>query len=269
MNNIFNNEEKFHDEWAKSEKIDSILVDDNFESCVVPEKKFVMSNLGDIKDKKLLDIGCGLGESSVYFAKKGAEVYASDISMEMLRKTLELADIHNVKLNVLKSTSDKIDIEDEYFDIVYAGDILHHVDIDDTLKEIKRILKKDGIFICIEPLAHNPAINIFRLLSPKVRTKDEHPLKMKDVKLFNKYFKNVKYDMFWFITNYIFFKYYFFDKVDPNKERYWKKIIEDANNVEKLYYKLENVDNFIKKVFPFIKSWFRYIVIVGNNRIDL
>ena len=38
--------------------------------------------LGDLNGKTLLDIGCGLGEASVYFAIRGAEVTSRDISKE-------------------------------------------------------------------------------------------------------------------------------------------------------------------------------------------
>ena len=144
---ILEKEEKFHDEWAKSVNIDNILVDEYFESCTTPENKYLIKKIGDIKGKKLLEIGCGFGEASVYFAKQGAEVTATDLSGEMLNIALELAKKHNVEIKTLKSASDKIEVEDESFDIVYAGNLLHHVDIDNTLKEVYRILRGGGIFI--------------------------------------------------------------------------------------------------------------------------
>lgn len=233
MDNILEKEEKFHDEWANSENIDNILVDEYFESCTTPENKYILEKLGNIQGKKLLEIGCGLGEASVYFAKKGADVTASDLSGGMLKVALELAKKHNVTIKTLKSPSDKIEVEDEYFDIVYAGNLLHHVNIDTTLKE--------------------------------VRTEDEHPLKMRELKLFKKYFSDVEYDTFWLFTNFIFVKYYFIDKVNPNKERYWKKIIKDAKNIEKLYSKLENLDKIAKKLFPFLKRYCWNISIICHK----
>lgn len=148
MDNIFEKEEKFHDEWANSESIDDILVDEYFESCTTPENKYILEKLGCIKGKRLLEIGCGLGEASVYFAKKGADVTASDLSGGMLKVASELAKKHNVNIKTLKSRSDKIEAEDGYFDIVYAGNLLHHVDIDSTLKEVSRVLIRVG-GICI------------------------------------------------------------------------------------------------------------------------
>ena len=86
---------------------------------------------------------------------------------------------------------------------------------------------------------------------------------MKELKLFRKYFSNVEYETFWLFTNLIFVKYYFIDKVNPNKERYWKKIINDAKNIERLYYKFEKIDNVLKKIFPFLKRYCWNIAIIS------
>lgn len=88
---------------------------------------------------------------------------------------------------------------------------------------------------------------------------------MQELKLFKKYFSYVEYDTFWLFTNFIFIKYYFIDKVNPNKERYWKKIIKDADNVKKLYSKLEKVDNAIKRIFPFLKRYCWNIAIICHK----
>lgn len=261
---ILKKEEDFHDNWAKQTDLDNILVDEYFESCTTPENKYIINKLGDLKGKKLLDIGCGLGESSVYFAKKGAIVTASDISLEMLNLSLRLAKKHNVNIETLKCQSDKIPVEDNSYDVIYAGNILHHVNLEDTIKEIHRILRGGGgQFVSMDPLVHNPAINIYRKLAKEVRTEDEHPIKMSELKLFKKYFNNVEYDCFWLFTNFIFVKYYFIDKVNPNEERYWKKIIKDAHDIEKLYCRLEKIDNIVKKVFPFLKRYCWNIAIIS------
>ena len=100
------------------------------------------------KGDKILDIGAGAGEYSLYFARKGFEVSA-----------IELAD-SNVKAFRKKITADdKIDLcqgnaldlsryADEYFDIVLLFGPLYHlqssVDKLRCISEAKRVCKKDG-----------------------------------------------------------------------------------------------------------------------------
>ncbi len=253
---ILENERNFHNEWASKVEIDEIAVEDFFEASTAPENRLILRYLGDLKGKKLLDLGCGLGESSVYFALKGAEVTACDISEGMLEITRKLSQKRNVNVKILQAFSDNLKaLADETYDIVYAGNLLHHVDIDKSLKEIVRVLKKNGKFVSWDPLAHNPLINIYRKIATEVRTEDEHPIRMEDIKLFKKYFKVVNYETTWFLSLWIFLKFYIIERVDPNKERYWKKIIKEHKRLEKEYLFLEKIDKKLLSVFPFLKRY--------------
>ena len=102
--------------------------------------------LGEIKGKKLLDLGCGAGEAAVYFAKNGADVTATDISAQMLDLVQHVSKRHGVEVKTIKSFSHHIEVLDNTYDIVYAANLLHHVDLDRTLAEITRVLKKGGIW---------------------------------------------------------------------------------------------------------------------------
>ena len=52
----------------------------------------------------------------------------------------------------------------------------------------------------MEPLGHNPLINLYRRLTPKGRTADEHPLLMPDFDLARKYFGRVDLTFFHLAT---------------------------------------------------------------------
>jgi SAM-dependent methyltransferase len=236
-------------------------VDESFEVCTSPENRIILEWLGDITDKEVLELGSGAGEASVYLAKRGARVTATDISKGMLQVVKKVAKLHGVSLKTKQSFSHELPFKDEQFDIVYAANLLHHVEIEDTIVEIKRVLKKGGIFVAWDPLDHNPVINIYRRKATEVRTEDEHPIKWKQLKLFRKTFSEVRTDATWFFTLFIFIKFYLIDRVDPNKERYWKKILVDHKKLEKTYRRLERLDRIILKIMPFLKRHCWNIVI--------
>jgi len=258
---IYQNEEEFHNLWAKTIDANKINVDDFFKACTAPENRVILQKLGNISNKNILEVGCGSGEASVYFAKLGAKVIATDLSDEMLLIAKKLAENNGVSIKTKKCSASKIDFSTETFDIVYAANLLHHVDIKKTLKECHRVLKKGGVFISWDPLGHNPIINIYRRMASMVRTSDEHPLKVSELALFKKHFSSTQYEATWLFTQLIFLKFFFIDRIDPNVERYWKKIIQDHKKLEKLYYRLEKIDKIVLSTIPSLKRYCWNIII--------
>ncbi|MDR0222134.1 MAG: class I SAM-dependent methyltransferase [Oscillospiraceae bacterium] len=257
-------EETFHDGWAESINIDEVMVDEFFESPLAPENRYILEKLGDITGKSVLELGAGAGEASVYFAKKGALVTATDLSGGMLGVVGRLAEKHGVAVKTARCSADALPFADNSFDVVYAGNLLHHVDIKGALLEARRVLKDGGTFVSWDPLAHNPLINVYRKIATKVRTSDEHPIKMKELKIFKSVFgkDGVSFHTAWYHTNLIFLKMFLIERVDPNKERYWKRIYTHRELYEKTYKRLEKIDNAFLKVFPFFKRFCWNIVIV-------
>ena len=76
---LHNREARFHNTWASETKLGDILVRESFEAPTAVENQFILQRMGDLRGKKLLDIGAGLGESSVYFALQGADVTTVDV----------------------------------------------------------------------------------------------------------------------------------------------------------------------------------------------
>ena len=68
-------------------------------------------------------------------------------------------------------------------------------------------LTNEGKLLFIEPLGTNPLINFYRVLTPKSRSKDEHPLVFKDFEMIKSSFKNVNIKYYGFLTL-VFFPFY-------------------------------------------------------------
>lgn len=57
MSDLLQRERTFHDRWAESIEVEGIRVNDYFEACTAPENRFILSHLGDVEGKALLDPG--------------------------------------------------------------------------------------------------------------------------------------------------------------------------------------------------------------------
>jgi len=241
-------ERVFHNQWAQSLNLEKINVRAAFEGSTAPENRFIISKIGNLSGKYLLDLGCGGGESSIYFAQKGALCVAADWSPKMVEAAQTLAEMHRVKIDARVIDAMNIDIDDSSFDIVYAANLLHHVDTRQTLKEIHRVLKPGGVACTWDPLKYNPVIYVYRRLASKFRSPDEHPLGFQLIKDARRLFSSLEYDTFWLATLWIFLRFFFIEKVHPSQERYWKKILEEEERLRKLYLRLERLDRLIKKI---------------------
>ena len=248
-----NREISYHNDWADGISLSEIKVFESFENITAKENRFILRLMGDLKNVKLLDIGAGLGESSVYFALKQARVTAVDISPAMLDRCTALAGKYGVNISTILDREAQFDYGEAEYDIVYGANVLRHIgDIKLLLKGVKRSLVPEGRFFFYDPLAYNPAINVYRRMATNVRTKDEQPLRFSHIKHFRKLFSEVHYRGFWLSTLFLFFKYYFIDRVHPNTEIYCKRIFKkDPNQIEWWFNPLQRLDNVMLRIPPF------------------
>ncbi len=265
IQSLHEREAAFHDEWARSTDLSERAVRASFESVTAMENQFICREMGPLAGKKLLDVGAGLGESSVYFALQGAEVTTTDLSPEMVRTAVELGERYGVKLHGHVSSGEELDVPPESFDIVYIANTIHHVhDRAALFEQIRRALKPGGRFFSIDPIHYNPAINVYRAMATKVRTPDETPLKLSDVALARKYFPNVRHAQFWILTLALFMKYYLVDRVHPNADRYWKRIYTETPGSLWWWMPLKWIDSVLTKI-PGVK-WLAWNVVLWGNK---
>ncbi len=268
MNNevsgMLQREEEFHNKWAMNADVALIDVFKYNESITAPEMRYITQQIELLNGKKLLDVGCGLGEAGVYFAIKGADVTCVDISEGMLQAVERLAARYQVRVRTSKLNIEKLLVADK-FDIVYAGNLFHHVDVEPTIKQFAALLNDDGLLISWDPMAYNPFIHVYRFIAKKVRTSDEHPLTVRDIALFKKYFPSVKIRYFWLSSLIIFVCMVLVEFKSPNKERFWKVIVDEGDKWEWLYKPLEAFDRFILKLFPFLGLLCWNVVVIARK----
>jgi len=151
----------------------------------------ILEALGDVRDRHICEIGCGSGILTLALLQKGALVTASDISLsevKMAWKRNERYRKDRVSFHLMDAAN--LAFRDESFDFVVGISILHHVDLDQAAREIRRILKPGGHAIFTEPLAHNPLANLWRKMTPGLRSKNEWPLRYREIRRFASHFRS-------------------------------------------------------------------------------
>jgi SAM-dependent methyltransferase len=141
--------------------------------------------LGNIRDKRVLDLGCGTGENLVPMVKRGAHVIGMDISCELVElagQRLQSYGISSAKL--LVGSAYETGLPDGSLDVVFSSALLHHLDLPKARAEIYRILRPGGLFILREPIRFSRTMNSLRQLfpAPKADISDfEHPMTRAEV----------------------------------------------------------------------------------------
>lgn len=106
--------------------------------------------LGDLSDKRVLEIGCGDGHSLKYVADLGAtDLWGLDISANQIERSEKYLQSQGINVNLICSPmEDECGLPIDYFDTVYSVyGIGWTTDLDKTFKRIHSYLKKDGIFV--------------------------------------------------------------------------------------------------------------------------
>jgi tellurite methyltransferase len=86
----------------------------------------VLELMPPTKPLRLIDIGCGEGKDSVFFARCGYTVTAFDISDAGIEKTKRLADQAKVFVDVFKANIWDFRLEQKY-DILFSSGALHYI----------------------------------------------------------------------------------------------------------------------------------------------
>jgi len=140
--------------------------------------------LGDLRDRRVLDLGCGHGMASVVLARRGGIVTACDLSHGYLREAQQRVQANRVAASFVVCDGERLPFTDHAFDRIWGNAILHHLDLDRGAREIDRVLAPNGMAVFCEPWGGNRWLNWARRGLPyprKDRTADESPLTPRDL----------------------------------------------------------------------------------------
>ena len=106
--------------------------------------------IGNVKGKRVLEVGCGSGRSLLYLAQSGAtELWGLDLSRSQIQLAAALLGANNVAHHLFESPMEENPgIPLDYFDLVVSIYALGwSVDLASTLHHIASYLKPDGVFV--------------------------------------------------------------------------------------------------------------------------
>ena len=136
---FFNDYSKNYDQFAFEQSLGTRYLSE-------VETNFLLDEL-HIENKKILDIGVGTGRNSGILLSKGGIVEGIDISEGMMAKAKVKLNGKNINFTVANAGKN-IPFEDDCFDVVICMRVLKYIlNWRGTIKEISRVIKKDGIFI--------------------------------------------------------------------------------------------------------------------------
>lgn len=227
-------------------------------------EKIFRSAFKNLKNKNILEIGCGKGELSVYLAKEKARVTATDVGAGLVEAGKMLAKANDVKLRFCVTSATKLPFYENSFDYGIGTCVLHHLsekDLKRAVGEMLRVLKPGGQFIALEPIEESVVFDFIQNLIPitnkstgtlrpsilqskkwqKFLSKvDERNLSLKEIRNAFSVFREVKMEHIGLIGR--------LDRIFPSMRKHFDKF-----------------DVFVIRSLPFLKKFSRNVVIIAKK----
>jgi len=159
--------------------------------------------LGDVRGKRILELGCGDGGKSVLLALKGATVCGIDISPHAIEIATRRAQMHGVGDRAAfyaMPLESYVEQTEEKFDIVCGFAILHHLlpVLDELMIQMKKLSHPRTAFLFTEPVSLSRGLRRLRLALPLKTdaTPGERPLEPQDLAILRRHLPNLQVEYF-------------------------------------------------------------------------
>ena len=109
------------------------------------EEKTLKPLFGDLRNKAVLDIGCGTGRYSIYFARNGAEVTGVDLTPEMIAVARRKAIESNLDIDFIISDVLDVDLKLNEFDLIFSSLAVTHIrNLSALFGKLQSVLRQNG-----------------------------------------------------------------------------------------------------------------------------
>lgn len=128
----------------------NIPTDDIYYGPFCPtEKELNILGVDYIKNKRVLELGCGGGQTSVFLSKNGAICKGIDISSKQIQHAIKISKENGVKVDYHIGSGEDLGLfKNKEFDIVLSIFAIQYINnLDKCFKEVNRVLKNSGKFI--------------------------------------------------------------------------------------------------------------------------
>jgi 2-polyprenyl-3-methyl-5-hydroxy-6-metoxy-1,4-benzoquinol methylase len=129
-----------------------------------------ISLLSPLRNKRILELGCGLGKLSVWLAQQGAHVTGVDIGRDLIASARTLAEVNHVDCDFRCESVTTLRFADPgTYDAALGIAVLHHLsaaDVKTALRECHRVLKPGGRAVFCESVENSELFNLVQNLVP-------------------------------------------------------------------------------------------------------
>jgi SAM-dependent methyltransferase len=217
--------------------------EENFQSYAQgrPQLDGVAEFLGDLRGKKVLEYGCGLGHVSTLLVRSGALVTTFDLSRVSAKVASQRVALNNQNhLAVTVAAGESLPFADECFDSIFGKAILHHLDVGLGADDLYRVLKRGGKAVFTEPMGMNPLLNFVRdhVWYPKKTPRGaDRPLSYDEIHAWGQRFSQFYY-----------------------REIELLSMIERGFGFKTQLPRLRRLDNLLLERAPFLRRYCRYVI---------
>lgn len=203
-------------------------------------KQCTFSLVHKSKPAKVLDFGCGSGDSSTELAFCGYDVTGLDLSPDLLELARKRAELDGVseRCRFVLADGGHAPFEDNTFDLILVQAVLHHVNMAECLTELRRILKPGGHLVIVEPVAFSKWLQKIRDITPveKDISPNERQLGEADLREIAEYFEVTETRFFHLTTR--------LNRIISNESAFGRAALGALAKLDWLLLKLPGLNHF-------------------------